>query len=292
VAWAAAKWTTKPFVGSLTDQISSEAGSPQPRFFVSKRAANSAPFDSADALSSFILANGKYYCQTGLMKKVIPSSIFGVLLIFFAGCSNKTKEASGPARIDLSRHYTASLTDTLNSPTSVEQNNLAELPKGRQVFSGAAFEVGGVVQLSGKKLLEWGRKEFPEAVKGIRVGRKVARIHALHGAGGVYDRDGVTIARLVVHYADNSVREFEIKTGDHVRDWWGNPKQRVYSPNSELAWSGSNPAIKKYGGTNPGSLRVYKTTFENDQPDLAITAMDYVSAMQNSSPFLVALSVE
>jgi hypothetical protein len=209
-----------------------------------------------------------------------------------SGCKKDSPQATGPASIDLSHHFTASLTDSLNSPSSVKENNLADLPKGRQVLAGVPFEVGGIVQLSGQKNLEWGRKEFPEAVKNIKVGRKAAHFHLLHGAGGVYDREGVTIAQLVVHYADNSVREFEIKVGDHVRDWWGNPNQRVYAPNSELAWSGTNPATKKYGGSNPGSLRIYRTSFENFQSDLEVTAVDYISTMQNSGPFLIALTVD
>ena len=105
-------------------------------------------------------------------------------------------------------------------------------------------------------------------------------------------QDGVTIAQLVLHYADNSVREIDIKIGQHVRDWWGDPSQRVMAPNSELAWSGTNPATKKYGGANPGSLRIYKTTFENPQPELTVTSLDYVSTMENSGPFLIGLTLE
>ena len=217
-----------------------------------------------------------------------------VLVIGVLGCKKELAETStpGPVCIDLSHFYTASLTDSLNSPAQVKENNLASLPKGRQVFSGVPFEVGGVVQLSGKKNLEWGRSEYPELVKDIKVGKKAKRFHLLHGAGGVYDKDGVTIAQLVLHYADNSVREIEIKIGQHVRDWWGDPSQRVTAPNSELAWSGTNPATKKYGGANPGSLRIYKTTFENPQPNLMVTSVDYVSTMQNSGPFLIGLTLE
>lgn len=194
--------------------------------------------------------------------------------------------------IDLSKRFTAYLTNSLNSPAFVQENNLASLPSGRQVFSGVAFEVGGLLQLSGRKILEWDRKEFPEAINGVKVEKRCQRIHLLHGAGGVYDRDGVTIAKLVLHYADKSQRELEIQNGVHVRDWWGDPKQTITGTNSVLAWTGTNPALKKYGGENPGSLRVYKTTFENPQPGTEITTVDYVSTMQNSSPFLIALTLE
>src|SRR5262249_10516566 len=62
------------------------------------------------------------------------------------------KTASRAVCIDLGKYYTAQLTDSLNSPTAVTENNLASLPKGRQVFLGVPFEVGGVLQLSEKKL--------------------------------------------------------------------------------------------------------------------------------------------
>jgi len=194
--------------------------------------------------------------------------------------------------VDLSKYYTAQLTDSLNSPASVSENNLANLPKGRHVFSGVPFEVGGILQLSGKKVQEWGRKEYPEAINGIKLGKRCQRLHLLHGAGGVYDPEGLTIGKIVLYYADKSSREFEIENGIHVRDWWGNPKQTVTAKNSTLAWTGTNPALKKYGGPKPGSLRIYKTTFENPQPDIEIATIDYVSAMGNSSPFLLGLSIE
>jgi len=201
-------------------------------------------------------------------------------------------ENTQPICIDLSQHYTAQLTDSLNSPASVTENNLASLPKGRQVFSGVPFQVGGILQLSGQKIQEWGRKEYPEAINGIKIGKRCQRLHLLHGAGGVYDPDGLTIGKLVLHYADKSSREFEIKNGVHVRDWWGNPKQAVTAKNSTLTWTGTNPALKKYGGRQPGSLRIYKTTFENPQPNTGIATIDYVSAMENSSPFMIGLTIE
>jgi hypothetical protein len=208
------------------------------------------------------------------------------------GCMTQSRTPSEAFCLDLSKYYTAQLTDSLNSPTYVKENNLAALPKGRQVFQELPFQVSGVLQLSGKKVQEWGRKEFPEAVKNIEVGRSFAQLHLLHGAGGVYDPDGVTIAKLVLHYADRSVKEIEIKTGVHVRDWWGQADQAITGTNSTLAWTGSNPALKKYSRDKLGALRIYKTTFKNPQPGIAVKSIDYQSTMQNSSPFLIALTVE
>ena len=213
-------------------------------------------------------------------------------LVTVASSCKRNGEPSGQACIDLSKYYNATLTDSLNSPAQVKENNLASLPKGRQLFSGVPFQVDGILVLSGKKNLEWGRTEYPEAIKDIKVGRTVRQLHLLHGAGGVYDQEGTTIAKLVLHYGDSSERQIAIKTGEHVRDWWGDPAQAVTGESSELAWKGTNPAVKKYGGDKPGSLRIYKTSFDNPQPTLSVTSIDYVSTMQNSAPFLISLTVE
>ncbi|MBE0542023.1 MAG: hypothetical protein IH623_11595 [Verrucomicrobia bacterium] len=223
-------------------------------------------------------------------------STVSVLTLWCLGPACRVKSGqgapSGAYCLDLAKYQTAQLTDSLNSPAYVKDNNLATFPTGRQVFLKTPFQVSGVLQLSGKKLQEWGRNEFPEKISNIQVGRVCSDLHLLHGAGGVYDQDGTTIAKLILHYSDNSTKEIEIKNGVHVRDWWGEPNQPITGTNSALVWTGSNPAVKKYGGEKPGSLRIYKTTLKNSQPGLSLTSIDYTSTMQNSSPFLLGLTVE
>jgi hypothetical protein len=201
----------------------------------------------------------------------------------------QSKEPSPPVCVDLKKFFTASLTDSLNSPTSVKSNNLAELPIGRQTFGEVPFEVGGIVQLTGTKLQEWGRKEFPAAVRDIPVGMRGRFVHLLHGAGGVFDRDGETIATLVLHYSDQSTNEIGIQAGLHVSDWWGNPRQQPRARNSALIWTGKNEAIRNYSPKD--SLRLFLTSFENPRPDLAIERVDYLSALKNASPFLLGLTL-
>ena len=219
-------------------------------------------------------------------------ALISTFLVAGSTTARRSSASSRPVCLDLTKYYNATLTTSLNSPDYVKENNLATLPAGRQVFSGIPFMVEGVVQLSGKKVREWGRNEFPEAVTGIRVNRKFSKLCLLHGAGGVYDEDGVTIGKLVLHYANDSTQEIEIKNGVNVRDWWGNPDQPITGTNSALAWTGSNPALKQYGGNTPGKLRLYTTMFPNPQPDVVVKSIDYCSTMQNSSPFLIALTVE
>jgi len=220
------------------------------------------------------------------------SALFYILILSAIHGPAADNVSSSTNCIDLNKHYTALLTNSLNSPAYVEENNLASLPKGRSTFSGVPFEVGGLLQLSGKKLQEWGRNEYPEAIKDIKISKSCRRLHLLHSAGGVYDPEGVTIAKIVVHYVDKSQQELNIITGVHVRDWWGDPKQAITGKNSVLTWTGTNPALAKYSGPKPRALRIYKTTFENPQPEVVIATIDYVSTMQNSSPFLIGLTIE
>jgi hypothetical protein len=165
-------------------------------------------------------------CVQLIIRGCLFAAVLGAVTLPAINGQSAENTTSKATCIDLSKHFTAQLTNSLNSPSSVTENNLATLPKGRHVFSGVPFEVGGLLQLAGKKLQEWGRNEYPDG------------------------------------------------------------------KNSELAWTGTNPALKQYGGDHPGSLRIYKTTFENPQPGATITAIDYVSTMQNSSPFLIGLTIE
>lgn len=218
-----------------------------------------------------------------------------VLLPFFATPCAKSmaaETATNQICIDLTKYFTTGLTNSINSPEYVKENNLATLPVGRQVLGQVPFEIRGVVQLDGKKIREWERTEFPKAVNGMVVGHKFQTLHLLHGAGGVYDEDGTTIGTLVLRYADDSTASIDIKNGEHVRDWWGDPQQPITGTNSVLAWRGTNPALRKYGGEKPGELRIYRSTFINPQAEKLVKTIDFKSAMQNSSPFLLGITLE
>lgn len=192
----------------------------------------------------------------------------------------------------LKSHTTASLTDAINSPEHVKENNLAEMPTGRQVLAGVPFDIHGILQLSGKRLIAWGRKEFPEKVENIAVGGFAEKIHLLHSAGGVFDPEETIIAKLVLHYDDKTQEAIEIKSGVHARDWWGLVSEKTTGDTTELAWTGSNPAIKKFRNNDGAVLRIYRTTFGNPQPSKKIETVDYLSTMNQASPFLVALTLE
>jgi hypothetical protein len=107
----------------------------------------------------------------------------------------------------------------------------------------------------------------------------------------------VAVANIVIHYEDGSTREVGMVVGEQVFDWWwptfvtGLPKiMRTPAPGTELAWVGSNPYMRQW--MPDASLCLFRTTFENPQPGVAISSLDYVSTKTIACPFMVGLTVE
>jgi len=194
--------------------------------------------------------------------------------------------AALPRLIDLHPHCNLALT---NSPIGAGPlngaNNLAALPAGTNLFAEVPFNVSGVVQLTSQQAVI-ARRKFPDHITGIKVDAPASRIHLLHGAGW-NDLEETQIAKWVIHYADGQTHQIPIVYGTHVYDWWENedvPKDRQ----TKLAWTGMNPISKRFG-TN---LRIYRTTFANPRPAVAISHLDFHSAKKQSAPFLLGLTVE
>src|SRR5262249_52808670 len=62
-------------------------------------------------------------------------------------------------------------------------NNMASLPQGVQKFEGVPFKIGEkFIQLSGQRL-----KTRPEKIDGIKVDKKVGKLHILHATGWFTD---------------------------------------------------------------------------------------------------------
>ena len=203
--------------------------------------------------------------------------------------------AANEAMIALGPWQNATLLDSTDGPDDVKGNTLAELPAGVHVFGGVPFDVEGKVQLLGERLPRFHRK-LPVRINGIVIGRKCGRLHLFHGASFLHER-GKKIARLVLHYADGSQADLGIIAGEHVLDWWGpiyntdaGDERETTVPGTELAWSGGNPRIKQR--SPEFSLRLYKTTFVNPHPELAVTSLDYVSTLEGPAPFLVGLTID
>jgi RNA polymerase sigma factor (sigma-70 family) len=206
-------------------------------------------------------------------------------------------EATGAVTIDLKPYINAALTDSPASRGKNTENNLAELPKGTHIYGGVRFDVEGLIQLDGTNMQAF-KKDYPAEADGIPINQKCSKVYLLHGANWIYGHDfGTTVAKLVLHYADKSTREIEIVAGKHVFDFWSplftTGVDRSYlqmADGTERAWTGSNPLVKKIWPDE--SLVLYRSAFENPQPDVAVSSVDYVSIQTGTAPFLVGLTVE
>lgn len=193
--------------------------------------------------------------------------------------------------IDLKPFLNRTLADSIAGTS--KDNNLSALAAGVHTFNGVPFDVEGVIKLEGKAIAN-GKEKFPTRIN-IPLSSKCSRLYLLHGASH-QDTPGERIAWLILHYQDGSTARIDINGCEHVLDWWGpiyNTDSGVgrytTSPDTELAWAGSNPDIKE--NAPAFSLRLYQTAFTNPHPDRTISSIDYVSALSGASPFLAGLTI-
>jgi len=154
--------------------------------------------------------------------------------------------------------------------------------QAKSAMDGTPFDVRGVLQLAGQAA-----RIFPEKAEGIEVGARAARLHFLHAAG--WDNvPGTRIATYVIHYKDGTSAEMPVISGEDVSDWWQYPQRRFNGKQGKVVWTGRNPACRNLGAT----LKLYKSSWENPNPTVAIDRVDYRSQMTTSAPFLIAITAE
>ena len=198
------------------------------------------------------------------------------------------------AQLDLTDHYNGLLQAAFHPVFTVPDSDdgLRELGTGLLELSGVRFDVRGVIQLRRHTELEsaWQRiwERLPIRVEDIRVQQKIRRLHVLHGTISP-EKEGAEVARFVWHY-DSGQETSPISYGRDVRDWWWRPEDAVQptSDRSRVVWTGSNPVAREKGY----SLRLYLTTIESPRPQDVVRSLDYVSAMSESAPFLIAITAE
>ncbi len=196
---------------------------------------------------------------------------------------------AGPRLIDLTGKYNGVLTEPWHPDANglpAGANHLGSLPRGVQKLGDVDFDVRGVVQVTGTQA-EFAGAAFPDAVTGIKVGRKCKRLHFLHATGWRAE-EGTTIGQYVLHYAEGETARLNIVYGVDARDWWVSGNEPKEAKSAKVAWSGSNPASEAAGT----SVRLFKRTYENPRPELRLETLDLVSSQADSAPFLVALTVE
>ena len=189
-----------------------------------------------------------------------------------------------PGLVDLTHYYNVMLTESWHGNTN---NTFASLPTGLQTFAGVQFDVRGIVQLGGKAAKA---KQFPTQIKGINIHQKCQRLYFLHAVGfGGLPSEGKQVGTYVIHYATNQMRlEIPITYGRDVRDWHKLANETPGSKELTEAWSGTNEMSR----TVEHPIRLFKTCWVNLAPDVEIESIDYVSAMLNPAPFLIAITAE
>ncbi len=196
---------------------------------------------------------------------------------------------AGRNLVDLSSKYNSRLDDFWQpegTPEVLQQNHLGAMPRGVQRLGTADFDVRGVIQLGSTRLAGEGG-DLPREVKDIRVDQKCRRIHFLHGTQWRV-ADGTRIGAYVLHYVGGTRAELPIIYGQQVRDWWTSSTEEAAAKTARVAWKGSNPATE----SQKTSLRIFECACQNPQPDQLVQSVDFLSAMTDSAPFLIAITLE
>jgi hypothetical protein len=186
--------------------------------------------------------------------------------------------------VDLSRHHNAAFRDSWLH--NWQSNDLASLPTGVQKLRGTDFYVRGLIQLSSAgypRLVD----RYPHEVRGIQIGQRFSKAHFLHaGAGG--DSNGAIVGRYTFHYVNGSTQDVPLIYADDLRDWWLRPDKSKKVNRAVVAWTGTNAASAAKGA----SLRLFKLTWANPQPDMQVRSLDFVSGASKCAPFLVSITLE
>ena len=195
--------------------------------------------------------------------------------------------------IDLTAHYTVSLTEEIHATIGQPENassSLSALPSGIQPFGGVSFDVRGVIKLWGERLeMSNHRYTFPRSVSGIKIRKQCKTLHFLQGSGTSLDVPAGTLAgSYLVHYADGGTQEIPLRIGIDFQEWSMDLNRKNSVTGATLAWRGPGPTSSK----PDEELGIYLKSWPNPRPAVEITHLDFVSAMKEPSPFLIAITVE
>jgi len=240
-----------------------------------------------------------------------------------------------PDQIDLGAHYNSLLGSSF-VPFYIgggPDDDLSALPSGTVELGGVRFDIRGVILLRKGGVERMGKpwqvawERCPAVVENIELGRKVRRLHVLHGTAGP-ETPGKPIARWTWRYGDgvsqalpgavtdsrlttnaplrvslapiggegrgegaeSTTQATEVLYGEDVQDWWFKPgeESKDQPGPGRVVWRGSNPRASEEGQ----SLRLYLRTWDNPRPDVVVESLNYASALSESAPFLIAVTVE
>ena len=84
--------------------------------------------------------------------------------------------------------------------------------------------------------------------------------------------------------------EIPIRYNVDTSDYWALDHLPSEVPEAVVAWRGANPRSRTTG--NGQGIRLFKRTWQNPYPDVAITALDFVAENAETHPWLIALTAE
>ncbi|MCI0746451.1 MAG: hypothetical protein L0Y58_13695 [Verrucomicrobia subdivision 3 bacterium] len=178
--------------------------------------------------------------------------------------------------LDLSNYFHIPLYDVPAHPMLTNASNLAILPKGVHKFGGTPFRVHGVVHLTRNSR----NLPFPTEVRDIIVRQRCLKLHLLHGA--VFSEVSAgEVSRLVVHYSDGLEEPLSLHSA-------GNDVTAGTGRNDTLLWQAPISAKDLKDRT----VTLYRTSWNNPNPGKEIVSIDFISAMTEAAPFLLAVSLE
>ncbi len=188
---------------------------------------------------------------------------------------------SGPKQLDLTQYYNASLYDGRDWDNNADLH-LSLLPETFELHEGIAFDIRGIIQLSGTNMPA--ALPYPQRVAGIPVDAETESIHFLLAACRAFDRvPGVELGRVVFRYADGSTETLRLIDQQNIADYWAYSYQTI-DP-ALIAWKGAN--------TQPGRnepFQLFHIAWRNSHPERRIATLDLESAMASSAPFVVAIT--
>jgi hypothetical protein len=96
----------------------------------------------------------------------------------------------------------------------------------------------------------------------------------------------VEIGAYVVHFADGQEARVPIRIGEHVRNWWLPWPGKHSVSAGQLVWQHESRKVDER------VLGLYSMSWENPRPSVPIDHIDFVSAMGDAAPFLLAITVD
>jgi len=119
------------------------------------------------------------------------------------------------------------------------------------------------------------------------VERACQRLHFLHAAIAAFDlADGAQIGRYVIHRQNGRTDEIPIIIGQQMAHW---RKLTNETSNLAIAWVQTEESAAK---EKKQPARLFKMTWENPWPEMAIKSVDLISTHSNAAPFLVAITAD